>query len=131
MRSKTPLILIELLVMLLIFALVAGVCIRAFLWANRVSARSAQRDLAVIAAQNAAELTKYYAGDFRTAAAEQGGNWDGSCWRFTSGDCHVTVTPLTEKEPYLGSAHICAQAGSDAPAVEFAVTWQEVSSHEE
>lgn len=131
MRSKTPLVLIELLIMLLVFVLVAGVCLRGFAWADRVSARSAQRDLAVTAAQNAAELTKYYAGDFRTAAGEQGGTWDGSCWTFTSGGCRVTVTPLHGTEPYLGSAHICAQAGSDAPAVEFAVTWQEVSSHEE
>lgn len=131
MRSKTPLVLMELLVMLLVFSLAAGVCLRAFLWADRVSCRSAGRDLAVTAARNAAELTKYYAGDFRSAAGEQGGVWDGSSWTFTSGGCTVTVTPLTENEPYLGAANIRAQAGGDAPAVEFAVTWQEVSSNEE
>ena len=91
---------------------------------------NAQRDLAVAAAQNGAELAKFYAGDFSAGAADHGGAWDGNCWTFTNGACDVTITLLPGAPPYLGSAHIHAQADIQGPAVEFTVTWQKGHTHE-
>ena len=118
MRSKTSLMLIELLIMLLVFILAAALCLQAFLWADGTSNRSAQRDREIVAAQSGAELTRHYAGDLETAAAEQGGTWDGESWTFVTNDCQVTVTLLPEQYPYLGTAQVCAGD------VELCVSWQ-------
>ena len=42
MKGKTPLTLLELTVMLLVFALAAALCLQAFVWADRSSARVAR-----------------------------------------------------------------------------------------
>lgn len=118
MKSKTPLMLMELVIMLLVFVLAAGLCLRAFLWADSTSDRSAESDRTVTAAQNAAELTRYYRGDLEAAAKEMGGTWDGEAWTFTTNECQVTVTPLPNQTPYLGTAQV--RAGE----VELTVSWQ-------
>lgn len=55
MGNKAPLIIIEQLVMILTFALVATFCIQIFIKADEISRRSRERDKAVIAVQNEAE----------------------------------------------------------------------------
>lgn len=68
MRSKAPLALMEQAVMVLVFALAAALCLRVFVWSDRASARSVDRDRAVIEAQNAAEILKH--------EGEKGGDLD-------------------------------------------------------
>lgn len=58
MRSKAPLVLMEQLVMLLVFALAAALCVQAFALSEKTSARNAARDRAILEAQNAAEALK-------------------------------------------------------------------------
>lgn len=58
MRSKAPLALIEQAVMILVFALAAALCLRAFVFSDRTSNRIEDRDKAAVAAGNAAELLK-------------------------------------------------------------------------
>lgn len=58
MRSKAPLVLMEQLVMLLVFALAAALCVQAFALSEKTSARNAARDRAILEAQNAAEAMK-------------------------------------------------------------------------
>ena len=58
MRSKATLYLMEQLVMVLVFALAAAVCLRLFVGAQNTAEETSRRDGAVIAAQNAAELLK-------------------------------------------------------------------------
>ena len=58
MRSKASLFLMEQLVMLLVFALAAALCLGVFVRADRISEETHQRDQAVILACNAAELLK-------------------------------------------------------------------------
>lgn len=118
MRSKAPLMLMELLIMLLVFVLAAGLCLRAFAWADTASTRSAALDRAVTAAQNGAELTRHYAGDLEAAAEALGGTWGGETWTFTTNDCQVAVTLLPSPNPYLGMARVCAGE------VELTVSWQ-------
>lgn len=125
MRSKTPLVLTELIIMLLVFTLAAGLCLRAFLWADETSRRSARADAALTAARNAAELTKHHKGDLATAAAEYGGTYDGESWSFTAGEITVTVTLLPTHDPLLGLARVTA--GETA----LTAAWQEELPHEE
>lgn len=124
MKNKTPLVLMELVIMLLVFAVAAGLCLRAFAGAERISRTGAEDDRAVAAAQNGAELTKFYAGDLETAAAERGGAWDGVSWRFTVDGCPVTVTLLHEESPYLGTAAVTAGD------IELTVSWQKEGAYE-
>ena len=56
MRSKASLFLMEQLIMVLVFALAAALCLQVFVRAEEISLESARRDEAVIVARNAAEL---------------------------------------------------------------------------
>lgn len=63
MRSKATLALIEQLIMVLVFALAAVLCLRLFTAANAQSDRREEIDRAVLAAQTAAEQLKQQHGD--------------------------------------------------------------------
>jgi Tfp pilus assembly protein PilV len=58
MKSKATLFLMEQLVMLLVFALAAVLCMSVFVRSDRISEEIKQRDEAVILASNAAEMLK-------------------------------------------------------------------------
>ena len=58
MRSKSPLALMEQLVMVLVFALAAALCLRVFVFSDQMSERSETVDWAVMVCQNAAETLK-------------------------------------------------------------------------
>lgn len=69
MKNKTSLLLMELLIMLLVFALSAAICLQVFAKARAISTSAADLDSAVILAQNAAEVLKTTAGDIDAAQA--------------------------------------------------------------
>ena len=77
MRSRSPLVLMEQLVMILVFALAAALCLQVFVFADRVSARSEQTDRAVLVCQNTAETLK-------AAGRTVSGGWDVLCWQVQS-----------------------------------------------
>ena len=58
MRSKAPLAMMEQMVMLLVFALAAALCLQAFVKSDRISRRSEERDKAAVLAQTAAEVIR-------------------------------------------------------------------------
>lgn len=58
MKNRASLVLMEQMIMVLVFALAAALCLRGFLKAEEISTRTARRDEAVWIAQNAAELLK-------------------------------------------------------------------------
>lgn len=58
MKSKAPLLMMEQLIMVLVFALASALCLRCFALAGEISERTARRDEAVLIAQNAAERLK-------------------------------------------------------------------------
>ena len=59
MKSKAPLLLMEQMVMLLVFALAAALCLQAFVKSDAVSRRSGDRDRAVVLCQSAAEAIRH------------------------------------------------------------------------
>ena len=67
MKNKTSLQLMEQLVMILVFALSAAICLQIFAKARTISNASAQQDHAVLLAQNAAECLKASCGDMDAA----------------------------------------------------------------
>lgn len=73
MKSKATLFLMEQLVMLLVFALAAALCLNVFARANEISLQTARRDEAVTIAQNAAEMLKYSGDPELAQAVAEGG----------------------------------------------------------
>lgn len=80
MRSKAPLAMMEQLVMVLVFALAAALCLQVFVLSDKTSRRNEARDRAVLEAQNTAEELKSLRGDFAQAAELYGGAFDGQTW---------------------------------------------------
>ena len=79
MKNKAFLSILEQLCMILIFAIVAAICLRAFSFANSISQDRKALDQAVIAAQNTAEVLKSNQGDFEASAAELLGSVENKC----------------------------------------------------
>lgn len=67
MRSKAPLLLMEQMVMILVFALAAALCLQAFVKSDEKSRLVEARDHAVALCQSTAEALRSTAGDFPRA----------------------------------------------------------------
>ena len=156
MRSKAPLMMMEQMVMLLVFALAAALCLQAFVKSDGISRRSEARDRAVIAAQNAAEAIRYCGGDGAhalTGAAEllgadyrQGLFWldyDENWTPIPSGDCgmekpkdkyRLSAQGIPSETPGLWTVQVVVECTEDPsePEIlfELNVSWQEDSAHE-
>lgn len=139
MKNKGTLVLIEQAVMLLVFALAAVLCLRAFLWADETSGAIAARDQALIQARNAAEVLKYCAGDGEMAAELYGGAWDGQVWtvhfderwdQTAKTDAYLLVgIPARGGQEYLGTAAVRVFRGEECLVRwENCVAWQEVTA---
>ena len=132
MKSKTPLALMELLIMVLVFAIAAALCLRCFVLADRASARNALRDEAVSAVQTAAETVKACHGNYGEAAYLLDGTWENGQITVASHDGFVLIIcPEKSDVSLLGTARIEAVSTGEEELL-FALTtaWQEVAQHE-
>lgn len=76
-ESKAPLMLMEQVIMVLVFALVSAVCIQAFALARTTSVQMSDRDHAVNVSQTLAETLKAYHGSIAEVREGLGGESDG------------------------------------------------------
>ncbi len=58
MKSKAPLVMMEQIVMVLVFALAAALCLQTFVLSGRISKKTEMKNRAVVEVQNAAETMK-------------------------------------------------------------------------
>ena len=89
MKSKAPLAMMEQIVMVLVFALAAALCLQTFVLSGKISKKTEAKNRAVTEVQNAAELMKN--GGFleyveRYAPAET----EGEYVTFFTGDWQIT-----------------------------------------
>lgn len=144
MKNKALLPLMEQLIMILVFALTAALCLQGFALASKASHRQENANLAALKLQNAAELLKSSSGDFSAAALQLCGTLDDSSilvsydsrWQtVSSGDTGVNfllkITPVNTGTPFLGSAHIALYevtgskiSSEDQPLFELTTAWQ-------
>ena len=84
MRSKSPLALMEQVIMVLVFALAAALCLQVFAFSNQASRRNAAIDRAVTLCQTAAETLNAAGGDMayaqEKAMAKLGGTVSQGMW---------------------------------------------------
>lgn len=137
MKNKAPLALMEQLIMLLVFALAAALCLQVFVYAGNTSRRMEARDQAVTMVQNAAEVTKLCGGDLQKAAQMAGGTANPDRWELTYDEAWQQTSQeavyriVTEREhtdnALLGRGTVTAL--DDAGEVLFRVTvsWQEAT----
>ena len=135
MKSRAPLALMEQTVMVLVFALAAALCLRAFVLADGISRRVEATDRAVLWAESAADTLKARNGDLAQAAAELGGNLDGQRWTIsldenwqeTAGEPTYTHTarPVETGRPLLGKAQIDIAEKNGESLFSLEVCWQE------
>ena len=79
MRSKSPLALMEQVVMVLVFALAAALCLQVFVLSDQMSEKNRDTDRAVLLAQNTAETIKACGGvEGLGQAAIEVFRWDGN-----------------------------------------------------
>ena len=138
MRSKAPLAMMEQLVMVLVFALAAALCLQVFVLSDKTSRRNEARDRAVLEAQNTAEELKSLRGDFAQAAELYGGAFDGQTWgRSYDADWeredgseaayHILATRTDSGDPLLGCAEVTVFTAEGDLLFSLPVAWQEVT----
>lgn len=139
-RSKVPLVLMEQLVMLLVFALAAAVCLRIFVFADHASGQVQDRDRAAELVQNAAQVLRHTGGDFSRAAElldaqhrDQNSlmiDYDGE-WALATDTMRYTLGASRVSDiPYLGMAEVwCRDEVEDLELFRLKVAWQEVAEH--
>ena len=111
--------------MLLVFALAAALCLKAFLWADQTSRESAALDAAVLCAQNTAERLR--AGEpwaERTFYDEDWNRTHGN-WSYC-----LTVAAQDSELSYLKKAQVTVTDGADRVLIALPVAWQEVAVDE-
>ena len=140
MRSKAPLAMMEQLVMVLVFALAAALCLQVFVLSDKTSRRNEARDRAVLEAQNTAEELKSLRGDFAQAAELYGGTFDGQTWgRSYNTDWereddseaayHILAIRTDNGDPLLGCAEVTVFTAEGDLLFSLPVAWQEVTDH--
>lgn len=99
-RSKSVMLLLEITIMLLVFAVCAGVCLTLFASSRRMSREAEEQTEAAMWAQSAAEVYKAAGGDLQKAAealsAKAAGDrlelWLDESWNPGGDDYLLTVT---------------------------------------
>ena len=120
MRSKTPLVLMEQLVMVLVFAMAAAICLQIFTFSEKRSERNEAVAEAALLAQNTAEKLKASHGDFLLEWEENDGKY------VLEEGYRVEVRPV---ETIEGLAKVELQVLEEGEVLfQIPVAWQEVSS---
>lgn len=149
-RGKAPLVLMEQLAMLLVFALAAAVCLRIFVASDQLSLQLQDRDRAALLCQNTAELLRANGGDVEDALTQVGGAAPGrregfGCFALYGPDWSEFVPDGARSASYtlrvqaldsgvsgLGKAEIEAyrwQNGEMESLFRLETAWQEVTGH--
>lgn len=146
MRSRSPLPLMEQLVMVLVFALAAALCLQAFAFADRMSVRNRAVDRAVVECQRAAEILKMSGDATELAqmhAADRLGGHVADGWLTVYYNEEWTVVENERDCAYLLTATGKEQTASDLSGAEIRVVaqadgtelfgvnvvWREVTGH--
>lgn len=142
MRSKAPLAMMEQMVMVLVFALAAALCLQAFVKSDRMSKEMEARDRAVVLCQNVAETIRSTGGSWDAAYDLLGipfpypglGKeasvfyYDENWTLIDTEDCayRLWIAPLDSGVDGLGKANVSVEEKDSSDVIfEIEVAWQE------
>lgn len=132
MKNRTSLFLMELLVMVLVFAIAGAVCLQGLVRADTMSRDIQLRDRAAIFCQNGAQTLKVCR-SLPAAAEELGASLQENRWiafrETEEGLLRLEIAPRTAPVPGMGQAEVTVFSG-EGEEVLFSLTvgWQEGSS---
>lgn len=108
MKSKAPLALMEQVVMILVFALAATLCVQVFVLSDRMSRRGEIRDRALLEAQNAVETLKHNGGmdDPAGYAIQYDKNWEVVPNGDANAAYHLLILDAGSTDDYLWTADV-------------------------
>ena len=137
MKAKAPLAMMEQIIMVLVFALAAAICLRAFVWAGDLSRQTDAESQALLRAESAAEVLKSCHGDYAAAVSLLGGTWQGGSWQISydenwepGGDAYrLILEPEEDKQDNLGAARVTVSDRKSRELAAFVVGWQEVDGY--
>lgn len=124
MKHKSQLRIIEQTIMILVFAIAAAICLKAFFATSEISSGLRLRDLAVTEVQNTAETLKATGGDFDETAGLLGGEYDGNTIRTGFEGFTVCAVPIHE-EGLPPEAEITALDEAGNALFSIRAAWQE------
>lgn len=126
MKNRASLILMEQLVMVLVFALAASVCLGVFVKADQISRDTARRDEAVLLAQNGVEVLKSCAGDLEKAAQLLDGTCTDTDLTAQNGELTLKVQLVESGITGLGQAQLSVYRDEEL-VFSLQTGWQEVA----
>lgn len=126
MKSRASLVLMEQLIMVLVFALAASMCLGVFLRADQISLETARRDEAAVLAQNWAEVLKSTGGDLHAAAELLGGRAEEERLTLESDGFVLEIQLIDSGVIGLGTAQIRVY-WENSLIFELRTGWQEVA----
>ena len=126
MKNKTLLPLMEQLIMILVFALAAALCLQGFAAADRISKRQEILSEAVVITQNTADVLKSSFGDYEFAADILGGTVTDNGLQIDKEDYILVATSVDDSNDFLSSSHIQI-IYEDETIFEVTASWQEGS----
>lgn len=124
-RSKAPLALMEQIIMILVFALTAAVCLQAFVYSNNLSEEGDKENMAASHAQEVVETCKMYSGDLDQVQLKLSGERTENGIRVFYEEDHMTVVlEITEQSDWLGRAKVSVQDEKDQEIFSVDTAWQ-------
>lgn len=124
MRTKAPLVMLEQVVMLLVFALAAALCLRAFVQADTMSRTNSARDEGMLQVQQVAETVKSCGGDLEQAAQLLQGSYKENVLTVSFAENTVTAMPVPSGDKLLGMAEVTAADPGGEVLFRVTVAWQ-------
>ncbi len=124
-RSKAPLALMEQIIMILVFALTAAVCLEAFVYANNLSVQGDQKNLAANHAQEVVEYCKMMSGDLDQVSLELEGKLEENVLTVPyTADQMVVILEITEQTDWLVKAKVRVQDREKQEIFSMNTAWQ-------
>lgn len=137
-KSKAPLNLMEQVVMILVFAFAAALCVQAFVVADSMSQEAYARDKAALISQTVAETVKSQRGNMEMSAKLLGGaeieqgislyydkDWKSCILEEAE---YIAVFTMKEEDSYLGQGEVAVKAiGTGEMIFDLPVSWQKVN----
>ena len=121
MRNKTPLVIMEQIIMILVFTVAAALCMQVFVYSNKLSVQNQQRDNAVLLAQNMAERLKYSKEEVASPIF-----FDENLQPINDAEefAYMLAVDYDNSDPYLWIAKITVQQNCNEDIFELAVAGQ-------
>lgn len=124
-RSKAPLALMEQIIMILVFALTAAVCMQAFVYSNRLSEKGERGNRAASYVQEVVETCKTFSGDLLQARQKLSGEQTDKGFRVCHEEDRITVTlEVTEQSAWLTKARVTARDEKQEELFAVDAAWQ-------